>query len=111
MKYSSLFLKSIIWANIFILLKFATINEAVPFGSNSLYEPTDHITLLNHLNFKSTVLGTSCAWLIEFYSSWCGHCINFAPTFKNVAEDVKGNSFDVCSLTKSKLFTYTILTT
>ena len=25
---------------------------------------------------------------VEFYSSWCGHCIHFAPTFKSLALDV-----------------------
>ena len=27
---------------------------------------------------------------MEFYSSWCGHCIHFAPTFKQLALDVHG---------------------
>ena len=77
--------------NVLILSNIGTINEALPFGSNSLYESTDHIVLLNYLDFESTVLGASSAWLIEFYSSWCGHCIKFAPTFKNLAKDVQGN--------------------
>jgi len=76
--------------NVLILSNIGTINEALPFGSNSLYESTDHIVLLNYLDFESTVLGASSTWLIEFYSSWCGHCIKFAPTFKNLAKDVQG---------------------
>ena len=32
--------------------------------------------------------GTS--WLIEFYSSWCGHCQHFAPTWKKLAEGISG---------------------
>ena len=63
--------------------------------------------LLNTTNFQSTICGSSTAWLVctmhlfyfyftlldhpcqvEFYSSWCGHCIHFAPTFKSLAEDV-----------------------
>ena len=79
-----------VWVNILTLSNVGTISEALPFSSDSLYVSTDNITLLNYLDFKSTVLGTSTAWLIEFYSSWCGHCINFAPTYKNVAKDVKG---------------------
>jgi thiol oxidase len=29
-------------------------------------------------------------WLVEFYSSWCGHCQHFASTWKTLAEDVAG---------------------
>ena len=32
--------------------------------------------------------GTS--WLVEFYSSWCGHCQYFAPTWKKLAEGISG---------------------
>lgn len=45
-------------------------------------------------NFKLTFLTgdrSQFAWNVEFYNSWCGHCINFAPTYKKVATDTKGN--------------------
>lgn len=45
---------------------------------------------MNIADFKSTIMATSNAWLIEFYSSWCGHCIDFAPAFIQLANDVKG---------------------
>ena len=64
--------------------------DAMPFGSTYLYDENDHITLMSVVDFKSTILATSNAWLIEFYSSWCGHCIDFAPAFKQLAKDVKG---------------------
>ena len=86
-----------VWMNVLIISNIVTINEALPLDDelkHSLYGPTDNITILNFLNFKSTVLGSSTTWLVEFYSSWCGHCINFAPTFKNLAADVKGNRSD-----------------
>jgi len=57
-------------------------------GGTPLYGPNDKIVLLNTTNFQSTICGSSTAWLVEFYSSWCGHCIHFAPTFKELAEDV-----------------------
>jgi thiol-disulfide isomerase/thioredoxin len=56
-----------------------------------LYSPTDPIALLDVNTLKRTVLGSDKAWLVEFYSSWCGHCQHFAPTFKTLAAEVKGN--------------------
>jgi thiol-disulfide isomerase/thioredoxin len=44
------------------------------------------------LYLQSTVVGSEKAWLVEFYSSWCGHCISFAPTFKLFAADVYGKA-------------------
>jgi thiol oxidase len=55
-----------------------------------LYKDTDPIVQMTVVDFKTTILETSNAWLIEFYSSWCGHCIDFAPTFVELANDVKG---------------------
>lgn len=55
-----------------------------------LYKDTDPIVQMTVVDFKTTILETSNAWLIEFYSSWCGHCIDFAPTFIELANDVKG---------------------
>ncbi|CAL8126047.1 unnamed protein product [Orchesella dallaii] len=60
------------------------------FGApQSLYEPTDHVAVLNATNIKSTIFGTKNAWIVEFYSSWCGHCIHFAPVFKQLAAEVE----------------------
>ena len=33
---------------------------------------------------------SSNVWMVEFYSSWCGHCQHFAPIWKEVASRVKG---------------------
>lgn len=51
---------------------------------------TDPIVQLNVSNFNSTLPNQNHAWLIEFYSSWCGHCINFAPSFVHLAKKVEG---------------------
>lgn len=45
---------------------------------------------MNVADFKSTIVATSNAWMVEFYSSWCGHCIDFAPAFIELANSVKG---------------------
>jgi len=59
-------------------------------GGTPLYTADDKIVLLNATNFQPNICGSERAWLVEFYSSWCGHCIHFAPTFKQLAADVNG---------------------
>ena len=44
----------------------------------SLYNSTDKIIVLESGNFSSTVYHSNTAWLVEFYASWCGHCISYA---------------------------------
>jgi len=59
--------------------------------ASGLYSPSDAgIISLNSTNLKTSVLASETAWMVEFYSSWCGHCVHFAPTFKELAKDVKG---------------------
>ncbi|XP_069951420.1 sulfhydryl oxidase 2 isoform X3 [Cherax quadricarinatus] len=55
----------------------------------SLYSSSDPLVLLHSSNYSREVHGVETAWVVEFYSSWCGHCINFAPTFKTFAQDLK----------------------
>ena len=66
-------------------------------GSNEpLYTSKDvGITLVDHSNFKNVILESDTAWMVEFYSSWCGHCIRFAPVFKELGTNVEGK-FNVC---------------
>ena len=61
-------------------------------GSNEpLYSSKDRgITLVNFSNFTQTILESDTAWMVEFYSSWCGHCIRFAPIFKELGKNVEG---------------------
>ena len=60
-----------------------------------LYNDSDDVISLKDDNFDRIVLATSNAWLIEFYNSWCGHCIRFAPVFKQLATDIIGSNFDI----------------
>lgn len=55
-----------------------------------LYSIEDDVVILNNKTFTERVYGKSNAWLIEFYNSWCGHCIKFVPTWKAIASDMKG---------------------
>lgn len=55
-----------------------------------LYSPLDDVIILNAGNMKDRVYGKDRVWMIEFYNSWCGHCVNFAPAFKLFAKDLLG---------------------
>ncbi|XP_034369049.1 sulfhydryl oxidase 1 isoform X2 [Arvicanthis niloticus] len=54
-----------------------------------LYSSSDPLTLLDADTVRPAVFGSSSAWVVEFFASWCGHCIAFAPTWKELANDVK----------------------
>lgn len=56
----------------------------------SLYLPDDPMLQLNISTFNSSIYGKPKGILVEFYSSWCGHCINFAPLWRTFAKDVEG---------------------
>ncbi|KAG0409713.1 hypothetical protein HPB47_013185, partial [Ixodes persulcatus] len=53
-----------------------------------LYDGNLPLVNLNASNFYDVLLGKENAWIIQFYSSWCGHCIHFAPMFKAFAHDI-----------------------
>ncbi|KAF4112867.1 sulfhydryl oxidase 2 [Onychostoma macrolepis] len=57
--------------------------------SARLYTEEDPVVILSSDSLKQTVLNSSSAWLLQFYSSWCGHCIQYSPTWKALAGDVK----------------------
>ncbi|CAG7733616.1 unnamed protein product [Allacma fusca] len=61
------------------------------FGSTEpLYGPNDKVFILNATNIKDKIFKSEKVWFVEFFSSWCGHCINFAPKWKKFAEDLWG---------------------
>ncbi|XP_054629742.1 sulfhydryl oxidase 2 [Dunckerocampus dactyliophorus] len=65
----------------------------VAFGAQAsaarLYTEDDPLAVLSSSSFTSTVTNSSSAWLVQFFSSWCGHCIQFSGTWKALAQDVK----------------------
>uniref|UniRef100_A0A914C2D7 DnaJ homolog subfamily C member 10 n=1 Tax=Acrobeloides nanus TaxID=290746 RepID=A0A914C2D7_9BILA len=40
--------------------------------------------------FYQEVLGSTEPWLVDFYAPWCGHCVQFAPSFEQVAKMLEG---------------------
>uniref|UniRef100_H3CKK5 Sulfhydryl oxidase n=1 Tax=Tetraodon nigroviridis TaxID=99883 RepID=H3CKK5_TETNG len=55
----------------------------------SLYTDEDPLVILSSGSLRSSVTNSSSAWLLQFFSSWCGHCIQYSSTWKVLAEDVK----------------------
>lgn len=55
-----------------------------------LYSSADHIVLLENDTISSVIHNSPSAWVVEFYSSFCGHCHAFAPTWKKLARMAKG---------------------
>uniref|UniRef100_A0A3Q0RB79 Sulfhydryl oxidase n=1 Tax=Amphilophus citrinellus TaxID=61819 RepID=A0A3Q0RB79_AMPCI len=53
-----------------------------------LYTEEDPLVILSSGSLKSAVTNSSSAWLIQFFSSWCGHCIQYSSTWKALAQDV-----------------------
>jgi thiol-disulfide isomerase/thioredoxin len=67
------------------VLNFGGADKAAP-----LYGPDDLVIDLNVTHLKPHIYGSPRAWVVEFYSSWCGHCIHFAPKWKQFAADFAG---------------------
>ncbi|XP_064189353.1 sulfhydryl oxidase 1 [Anguilla rostrata] len=60
-----------------------------PSAEAGLYTPTDQIVILNPDSVDSVLFNSSSALVVEFYASWCGHCVAFSPVWKSLARDVK----------------------
>ncbi|KAM9858332.1 sulfhydryl oxidase 2 [Aulostomus maculatus] len=54
-----------------------------------LYTEEDPLVILSSGSLKPRVTNSSSAWLVQFFSSWCGHCIQYSSTWKALAQDVK----------------------
>ncbi|XP_076822343.1 sulfhydryl oxidase 2-like isoform X2 [Clavelina lepadiformis] len=57
-------------------------------SATGLYNSTDNVTIFNGNSLLPVLANSSNLWLIEYYIDWCGHCQEFAPTFKALAKDV-----------------------
>ena len=61
-------------------------------SAGSLYHSNDNVIILTTDNFTKFVVDLhqdgQKLQLIQFYNSWCGHCISFAPNFKKFLKSV-----------------------
>lgn len=55
-----------------------------------LYTASDQIYLLTPENVESALVNSTAAMVVEFYASWCGHCVSFSPFYKRLAADLRG---------------------
>uniref|UniRef100_A0A158Q8B1 Sulfhydryl oxidase n=1 Tax=Elaeophora elaphi TaxID=1147741 RepID=A0A158Q8B1_9BILA len=65
-----------------------TVTEVDYDEPSSLYGPNDHITVLNSDNFNRKIYNKNQAFFVEFFSSWCGACIGYAETYKQLARQL-----------------------
>lgn len=62
-------------------------------GAARLYRAgEDAVWVLDSGSVRGATANSSAAWLVQFYSSWCGHCIGYAPTWRALARDVRGEA-------------------
>ncbi|XP_071201602.1 sulfhydryl oxidase 1-like isoform X2 [Salvelinus alpinus] len=61
-----------------------------PFTTEAgLYTASDQVVVLTPDNVDSVLVNSTAALVVEFYASWCGHCIAFSPVWKSLASDIK----------------------
>ncbi|CAO1315431.1 unnamed protein product [Diamesa serratosioi] len=53
------------------------------------YEDSE-VVILTKDNFDHRVVQSDYAWLVLFYDNFCGHCQDFAPEYKKLAEKLAG---------------------
>ncbi|CAI5455471.1 unnamed protein product [Caenorhabditis angaria] len=81
------------------ILVYSVIGEVADYGVlpdfklTPLYLKEDKVLQLDNATFDDTIFGVEsgqAGYLVEFYASWCGHCREFYPVYKNLGNDVYG---------------------
>ena len=56
----------------------------------ALYDPpVPGIKCFHGEQVLHTITNSRTSWMVELYSSWCGHCQHFAPAMKELGKDLK----------------------
>ncbi|KAJ7354834.1 DnaJ sub C member 10 [Desmophyllum pertusum] len=55
-----------------------------------IYDDDPEIITLSHSDFQVSVEGSEDIWFINFYSPFCSHCHDLAPTWREVAQELEG---------------------
>uniref|UniRef100_F1L048 Sulfhydryl oxidase n=1 Tax=Ascaris suum TaxID=6253 RepID=F1L048_ASCSU len=77
------------YSKFFIGVLIAALLDHVIGDEKSLFSNEDQILQLDVDNFNQKVYNQGRAFFVEFYSSWCGACIAYAPLYKKFALDVQ----------------------
>jgi hypothetical protein len=59
---------------------------------SSLYDEVASIIDLHRDNMEHSIQGSRTPWLVKFYLSWCGGCIEYQPTYRGIC--LVGGSVD-----------------
>ena len=68
-----------------LLLAVSRLASAGDSDVKSLYDAGDHVLEVDAATFNESIYGQPTAFMVEFYSSWCGACIAYAPKWKQFA--------------------------
>lgn len=66
-------------------------NQAPP----GMYGAADNITMFTSRNINGLRKDAEVVWLVEFYHPDCADCRSFSPTFKKLAQALRGMIFAV----------------
>ena len=59
--------------------------------TKDLYGPEDAgVRVLEKEGLSQVLVNSEKPWMVQFYSSWCGHCQHFKPIFADFARRVQG---------------------
>ena len=73
-----------------VILSSRLVTQVSAAAFSPLYSHSDEgLVILDNTNFTTFLSNRPNSMFVEFYNTWCGHCIKFAPTFKELASNVK----------------------
>ena len=62
-----------------------SIYNNLPAPDNSLFAQNDPVYIIHkESQLKTAIKNSPTPWLVLYYAHWCGHCIHYAPEFKNI---------------------------